>query len=222
MSTVLVEYKFRNSGPRVTTWGEKPLLIYLYNLIDGKKIQVDNQTLNPNHFFQFGRQWFTNWLVEIFEWNAGNLVKIHTDVFSPYGKKTNFHLAEFDTLEEHIEYAKACIEYINHWDISEYSIESPFAFELKEIYPEIKFSHKILDPEMSYVSYEIKKTPSSYFAYENFGVSLLNEEVVNYNNHHPYSPEGVSSYEFAKSILFGPDYKKIERYIPQDWTLINK
>ena len=42
MSTVLVEYKFRNSGPRVTTWGEKPLLIYLYNLIDGKKIQVDN------------------------------------------------------------------------------------------------------------------------------------------------------------------------------------
>ena len=222
MSLILVEYKHRDSGPRILTWGEKPLLVYLYNLIDGKKVQIDNNVINPNHFFGFGRQWFTNWLIEVFEWNNGNLVKIHTDVFSPYNKKTNFHLAEFDSLEDHYGYAEACIEYINHWSISDYAIETPFAFELLQKYPKVKFSHKILDPEECYVSYEIKKTPSAFGAYENFGVPLLNEEVVNYNNHHPYPPEDSSPYEFAKSILFGPNYKEIPKYIPQDWTLANK
>ena len=65
-------------------------------------------------------------------------------------------------------------------------------------------------------------SPSSFFAYENYGVYLLNEEIVSYNAEHPLPESEMNSYELATSILFGPDYKNSHYFIPQAWTLAEK
>ena len=49
MSIIQTEYNSRNIGLKVSTWGENPLLIYIYNIINGKKIPVANHTLPPGH-----------------------------------------------------------------------------------------------------------------------------------------------------------------------------
>lgn len=222
LTQVITEYNSKDKGVRINSWGEKPLLIYLYNNVNGKKLFVDNFTLPPGHFYEYGRTWFTNWQVEVFEWNEiGNLVNIHTSVFSPYGKKTNFFLAEFDSIEDHIDYTRACVDYINHWSISEYNIITPHANDLSTTYPDLNFVTHIEENE-SYVSYDIRRTPSSFFAYENYGVYLLNEEIVSYNAEHPLPESEMNSYELATSILFGPDYKNSHYFIPQAWTLAEK
>lgn len=223
LTQIITEYNIKDKGFRISSWGEKPLLIYAYNNVNGKKLFVDNFTLPPGHFYEYGRTWFTNWQIEIFEWSEiKDLVKIHTDVFSPYGKKTNFHLAEFDSIEDHKGYIKACADYINSWSISEYNIISPYSEELSTILPTMNFTSYLEDERDCYVSYDIRRTPSSFNSYENYGVYLLNEEIVNYNAQHPYPEKGVNSYDFAKSILFGPDYKNAEYFIPQTWTLTEK
>ena len=223
LSQVVVEHKFKNSGVRVSSWGEKPLLIYLYNIINGKKTYLDNYNLPPGHYYEYGRTWFTNWQIEVYEWNeVKNLVKIHTSNFSPYGKKTNFFLAEFDSIEDHKGYIDACGDYINHWSISECNIVTPYYEHFSKIYPNLNFTSYLEDEEDCYVSYDIRRTPSSYSSYEDYGVYLLNEEIVNYNNQHPYPEQNVDSYTFAKSILFGPDYKNSHSFIPQAWTLAEK
>jgi len=223
LSQVIVEHKFKNSGVRVSSWGEKPLLIYLYNIINGKKTHLDNYNLPPGHYYEYGRTWFTNWQIEVYEWNElKNLVKIHTSTFSPYGKKTNFFLAEFDSIEDHKAYVEACGEYINHWSIAEYNIVTPYHMDLSKIYPNLNFASYLEDDEDCYVSYDIRRTPSAYSSYEDYGVYLLNEEIINYNNQHPLPEQNVDSYTFAKSILFGPDYKNSHYFIPQAWTLAEK
>jgi hypothetical protein len=223
MSIIQTEYNSRNIGLKVSTWGENPLLIYLYNIIDGKKIQVDNYTLPPGHYFEYGRSWFTNWQVEVFEWNKkGKLTQAHTDVFSPYGKKTNFFLAEFDSIETHLEYINACVDYINHWSIPEYNIVTPHAGQIIVNNPHLNVVSSLDDETDCYVSYEIKRTPSAFNSYENYGVYILNEEIVNYNNQHPNPEVGVNDYDLARNILFGPDYKSSLKFIPPTWTLAKK
>ena len=222
LTQVITEYNKKEKGIRVSSWGEKPLLIYIYNNVNGRKLHIDNFTLPPGHFYEYGRTWFTNWQVEVFEWNeTGNLINIHTNVFSPYGKKTNFFLSEFDSIESHKGYVKACIDYINYWNISEYNIITPHKDELSTIYPDLSFTYQA-DEIDSYVSYDIRRTPSSFFAYENYGVYLLNEEIVCYNAQHPLPELGMDPYDLATSILFGPDYKNSEYFIPQAWTLAEK
>ena len=220
LTTVSTEYNLRDKGIRVNTWGDKPLLIYIYNNLNGKKTFVGNFTLPPGHFYEYDRTWFTNWQVEVFEWNeVGNLTNIHTDVFTPYGKITNFFLAEFDSIQDHKGYIKACIDYINYWSISEYNIITPHSEELSTTFPNLNFTSYLEDEKNCYVSYDIRRTPSAFNAYENYGVYLLNEEIVSYNSQHPNPERGIDSYTFAKSILFGPDYKNVEYFIPQAWTL---
>ena len=46
-----------------------------------------------------------------------------------------------------------------------------------------------------------------------------NEEVINFNFTHPYNPKDLTSYEFAKSIIFGPKFEEMEEFIPYTWTL---
>ena len=222
MAIIKVEYNHRNTGPKVLTWNEKPLLVYVYNRIKGKKILVVCYQLPPNHYFQFNRQWFTDWEIEVFEWNSGELVRVHVDIFNPYNKITHFYLAEFDSIDNHVEYIKACLEYVSKWSIQNFVIETTWALELQEKYPNITLVHKIMDEGECYVSYEIKKTLSEFGTYENFGVYILNEEIVNFNNHHPFPPDTMSSYELAKTILFGPNYDETHKFIPPTWTLAKK
>jgi hypothetical protein len=222
MAIIKVEYNQQNTGPKIITWNDKPLLVYIYNRIKGKRVLVACHTLPPNHYFQFNRQWFTNWEIEVFEWNDGELIKAHVNVFNPYNQVTHFHLAEFDPIEDHIEYAKACLEYASKWKLENFVIESPWAIDLEKEFPGVRFAHKIMDPNNCYVSYEIKKTLSEYGAYENFGVYTLSEEIVNFNNTHPVPSDTITSYELAKSILFGPNYDESYKFIPPTWTLTNK
>jgi len=219
---IKVEYNHLEAGPRVITWGEKPLLIYWSNVINDKKIMAYCAETEPGYWHQQSRQWFSNWVVEVYEWINGNMVKVHQDIFNPYAKKVHFILDEFDSIENHIEYVRACKKFISHWNLSTYAIESPYAHELKELYPDTTIAHKILDPENCYVNYVIKKTPSLNYSWENYKVWTKNVEYVLFNDHHPLNPEDQTPYEFAESILFGPDYSKLNHYIPYAWTLNEK
>ena len=216
-----VEFLYNNkgSGPKVITRGDRPLLIYLFNIINGKKTEVCYIPLEADHFYMFNRQWFTNWRIEVYEWVNGNLKTIATDEFSPTYKPTHFYL-ESDDLEESIDYAKACLDYTNHWGVNNFLIETQFHEEINQIL-EIENCVESINPaEHCYVNYIIKRGPSCSWIEESFGVNgLVNEEVVYSDMMYPYTPKNMSSYDLAHSILFGPDYKTIERVIPYDWTL---
>ena len=54
--------------------------------------------------------------------------------------------------------------------------------DLSKIYPDLNFASYLEDDEDCYVSYDIRRTPSAYSSYEDYGVYLLNEEIINYNN----------------------------------------
>jgi len=217
-STVNVEYNHFEAGPRIAVFGDNPVLVFWSTEINGVKKFVDQQVIEPGYWYQVARQWFNNWIIEAYEWNKGNLLKIKEDKFNPYNKDVYFRLDENGTIEEHEEYMKACNDFISYWNSSNYSIETPHAQDLLKKYPEVKLSQKIMD-ENCYVSFDIKTTPSAFSTVENFGVYGLNDEMVYFNHHHPENPEGMTSYEFAKTILFGPDYSRIEEFIPCDWTL---
>lgn len=217
-TTVNIEYNHFEAGPRVAVFGEHPVLVYWYNEINGVKKHVDQQVIEPGHWYQIGRQWFNNWIIEAHEWNGGNLLTIKEEKFNPYNKSVYFRLDENSPIEEHREYLKACMDFVSHWRSSSYNIESPYAHELLEENPGMKISHKIMD-EDCYVAFVIKKTPSDSNVFENFGFYGLNDEMVYFNFHHPENPDQQTPYEFAKSILFGPDYSKLEEFILHDWTL---
>ncbi len=219
MATKLeVTYNHLGQGPRVTAWGDKPLLVYWSNVVKDKKLMSYAVDLQGGYWYQQGRQWFCNWVVEVFEWNKGNLNKIHTDYFNPYNKRAHFHLDDTASYQEHVEYTKACLEFIDYWNLESYSIETPYAHELHKEFPGIFFAHKILD-EVCYVNYVIKKSPSSNFSWENYKMWTMNDEYVFFNHIHPCNFEDQTPYEFAKSVLFGPDYDKLDEYIPYAWTL---
>lgn len=212
-------YNQKGMGPKIVTRGDKPVLIYLYNIINGKKTQVCYTALDPDHFYIFNRQWFTNWRVEVYEWVNGNLKTIAVDEFSPTYKTTHFYL-ESNDLEESIDYAKACLDYIDHWGIKSYLIQTNFPEEINQVLNIDRCLQNIHAPEGCYVNYIIKRGPSCSWIEESFGVNgLINEEVVYSDMMYPYTPKDMSSYDLAHSILFGPDYKTIERVIPYDWTL---
>lgn len=213
-----VEYNHLNAGPRVIVYGEKPVLVYWFNEINGVKKMAFAEVIEPGYWHQQSRQWACNWVIEAYEWNGGNLLKIKEDRFNPYGKRVHFHLDEFGSLEEHKEYIKACIDYVSHWNLDSYTIESPFAHELLAEYPGFSISHKIID-EQCYKSFLIKKTPSDSHMWENFGIWGMNDEYVYFNQNHPENPEYQTNYEFARSVLFGPDYKKINEWVDHAGTL---
>lgn len=217
-TNINIEYNHLNAGPRVVVFGEKPILVYWFNEINGVKKMVNAEIVQPGYWFQISRQWYSNWIIEAYEWNQGNLLKIKEDKFNPYGKRIHFHLDEFGSLEEHQEYIKACIDFVSHWSLESYVVESPHAHELLKQYPGFSISHKIMD-EDCYKSFLIKKTPSDCHMWENFKTWGLNEEFVFFNHNHPENPEDQTSYEFARSILFGPDYKKLNEWVPCAGTL---
>lgn len=222
MATVVeVEYNHLEAGPRVAVFGDKPILVYWYNEVKGVKKHTFQQIIEPGIWYQYGRQWFCNWVIEAYEWNGGNLLKVHESKVNPYDKPVYFHLDENATIEEHEEYLRACMDFVSHWRSSSYNIESPYAHELLAKNPGMKISHKIMD-EDCYISFVIKKTPSDSSTFENYGFYGYNEEMVYFNNHHPQNPNEQTPYEFAKSILFGPDYSEIEEFILPDWTLKEK
>ena len=214
---VEVTYNHLGHGPRVTTWGENPVLVYWNNIIDGKEVMTYSSELNGGYWYQQSRQWFNNWVVRVYEWNKGNLKEIHTEHFNPYGKRVHFHL-ENSSLEEHRGYLKACFEFIEHWNLESYAIETKHAHELLKEFPGTSLSHKILD-ESCYVNYEIKKSPSSSYSWERYKMWSMNDEYVYFNHIHPQNPNTQSSYDFAKSVIFGPDYKSLDEWIPYAWTL---
>lgn len=220
-----VEFKYNNkeSGPKVITYGDRPVLIYLYNLEGGVKTEVEYIPLPANHFYLFPRQWFTKWRIEVLEWVSGKLQTVAVDEFTPTFSSTHFYL-EDGSLEEHLEYSKACLDYVEQYVIFDFKIESIyykelaqyFGFDINQPHP---FTDEIANPEDCYVNYVIKKTPSTGSTFENYNVPLVNEEGIFYNHHHPLSPTNLTPYEFAKSIVMGPDYKKINKFIPYSWSL---
>ena len=215
---VEVTYNNLDAGPRVTTWGDKPLLMYFNNVINGKETMAYANETQPGYWHQQSRQWFCNWVVRVYEWNNGNLLNIHTDIFNPYNKRVHFHLDDTASVDEHFEYTQACMEFARHWNLESFTIESPWAFDLAAKIPNVSFAHKILD-EGCYVNYVIKKSPSSNYTNERYGMWSMNEEYVFFNHNHPLDPDYQTPYEFARSILFGPDYNKLEEFVPYDWTL---
>lgn len=213
-----VTYNNLDAGPRVTTWGDKPLLMYFNNVINGKETMAYANETQPGYWHQQSRQWFCNWVVRVYEWNNGNLLNIHTDVFNPYNKRVHFHLDDTASVDEHFEYTQACMEFARHWNLESFTIESTWAFDLAARIPNVSFAHKILD-ETCYVNYVIKKSPSSNYTNERYGMWSMNEEYVFFNYNHPLDPDYQTPYEFARSVLFGPDYNKLEEFVPYDWTL---
>lgn len=211
-------YNEKNFGPKVTTRGDRPLIIYLYNLESGRKVEVEYISLPADHFYIFPRQWYTQWRIEVMEWVNGKLHMVGVDEFIPTYQPTHFYLEE-GTLEDNIEYTKACLDYTKKWGVNKFLIETPFYEELSKHFNLTNFTSKITDIKDCCVNYVIKKTPSAGFAFESFGVPLVNEEIIYYNHHHPVDPSSVTPYEFAKSILFGPDYKTTPKFIPYEWTL---
>jgi len=212
-------YNTKGMGPKVVGRGNKPLLIYLFNKINGKKTEVCYIPLPADHFYIFNRQWFTDWRVEVYEWVNGNLKTVAIDEFSPTYKPTHFYL-ESDNLEDSIEYSKACLDYVNHWEINDFLIETQFFQEINQILEIENCTESITSPEGCYVNYIIKKGPSCSWMEECWGVNgLVNEEVVFSDPMYPYTPKNISAYDLAHSILFGPNYKTIERIIPYDWVL---
>jgi len=212
------KYNIKGTGPKVETWGEKPFLIYMFNVVNNKKLEANSKSLPPYHFYINQRQWFTNWEIEVYEWVGGNLQLIAQDKFIPSNKITHFYL-ESNDLDETIEYTKACLEYVKHWEISQYLIETYFPEEINNHFNISHATNKIDFPEACYVNYVIKKQPSLADMEKFWGVGLINEEIIYNNFIHPYSYNNQSSYELAKSILFGPDYETIPKFIPYDWSL---
>jgi len=216
--SILVEYNKRGLGPIVHNQIEEDLLIFYNHIVNGKKYVAYTLDLQGGWYRQANRQWFCNWNIEAFKWNKGKLIKVAEDNFHPYKKRIHFHLDEEATIEEHKQYILACIEFITLWEIDSYTIETYYADQLKSEFPTLFLSEFILD-DNCYANYVIKRTPSAYSSYENFGVPSLKEEFLYFNFDHPCNPDNQTSYEFAKSILFGPDYKNLLSFFPYEWTL---
>lgn len=214
-------YNTKGKGPKIATWGDKPFLAYLSNLQGGKKVHIDCITIEAGYYYHFNRQWFTDWDIQVYQWINGGLKVVGSSVFLPTHQTTHFYL-EGENLLVNRDYARACFDYIKNWDITNYLIETEWDEELNQEFSSDRFVKKIDYPEACYVNYVIGKYPSSGEAFENYGVPLVNEEVIFYNFFHPYYPGLHTPYEFARSILFGPDYKTIEKFIPHSWSIGEK
>jgi hypothetical protein len=221
-SSFEIEYNVRGSGPRLSTWGEKKLHVTFSNIVDHKKLFVNSEIIEPGHYTLLHRQWFTNWQIEVYEWNNGKMINCFNDIFAPYGKTVHFYLDDTADINSHREYLKACQEFIEMYNSDFHLIESCYANELLLEFPYLNIISLITDDQPCYVNYEIRQTPSEMGTYENYGILGNDEEIVSYNFHHPCNPKDQSPYEFARSIILGPDYKNMETFIPYSWTLKNK
>lgn len=215
---ISVKHNIKNHGPLITNYTGENVLIYYNIIINNRKYLVYGLDIDEGWYRQSSRQWYCPWQIEVFKWNKGKLVKIAEDNFLPYKKRIHFHLSEKSTIEEHKQYILACIDFIDYWDISSYTIETKYTKELTVDFPNLFLSEFIMD-DNCYVNYVIEKSNSEYNSYENFGVPSLKEEFLYFNFNHPNNPQDQSSYEFARSILFGPDYSKLHTFFPYEWTL---
>ena len=221
-SSFNIEYNNRGSGPRLSTWGDKKLYATFSNIIDHKKTFINSEIIEPGHYTLLHRQWFTNWQIEVYEWVDGKMVNCFNNIFTPYGKTVHFYLDDTVDIETHKEYLKACEEFIKKYTPDFHLIESCYANDLLLEFPNLNIVSLITDNELCYVNYEIRQTPSEMNTYEDYGILNNDEEIVSFNFHHPCNPYEQTPYEFAKSIILGPDYKEMEKFIPYSWTLVNK
>lgn len=215
-STFKVEYNIKGIGPRILTWGDKDLKIDFYNKINHKQLLHTWGFAIPNTFWQIPRQWFSNWVIEVKEWNQGKLQTIFTDIFNPYNKTVHFYLDENSSLEEHIEYSKACNEFFKKWSTNTI-IESPFSDQLQLIFPNLIFTNKILNENDCYVNYEIKEKLSYKDLYEKYKIYMMNQEILCYGDSNPLPKDQLTPYEFAYSIIFGPNPENVQNYVPYEW-----
>jgi hypothetical protein len=218
-SNFLIEYNLRGGGPRLNTWGDKQLHVIFYNIVNGRRRFVNAAIVEPGHFTQMNRQWATNWETEAHEWVDGKLVLCFKDTYTPYGKTVHFYLDDTSSIDEHRQYLKACKDFIIANNSDYHLIESYYANELIMEFPDLNIVSLIDPNENCYVNFEIKKSLSERLTYENYGVVLNNEEVVNFCFDHPFNPEDLTPYEFARSIVLGPNFEEMDDFIPYAWTL---
>lgn len=209
-SEIYVEYNKLDYGPKINFYGSNSALIRISIMVNDVKKTLESKIILPGHFYQLFRQWYCEWIIECYEWRNGELVKIKDEIFNPYGKKIHFILEHNSSFVKHKEYLRACIEFIDRWDIYDYTIESKFANLLIKENPDINIVETIVDNDC-YVNFHIKRDHNPYI--DNF------TEMVYYNSNSPHNPENMSDYELAKSILFGPNYDLIEEYLPHDESL---
>lgn len=217
-NNIKVSYNIKNYGIKINSLGDKKLLVYIYTKIGNKKVVLHRREMLPNQFYMDGRNFFTEWIVEFFEWSDGKTKKVFTECFNPYNKIAYFYLDPNGTVEEHIEYVKAIRDFSNYWSSSGIVIES---IHLSNNDPSFLIIPKISEEQNQncYVNYMIEKKESSNMSYENYGVSTMLDEQIYFNHIHPYNPETLTPYEFARSIIFKPDYNENLRYLPHNLTL---
>jgi len=208
-----VEYNNLGYGPKISYYGEKSVIIMISTFSEGIKKTIKNEILDPGHFFLLYRQFYQEWIIESYTWNNGELVKFKTDIFNPHNKKVHIYLDNSLSClpYQHKEYVLACIDFLKKWEITDYVIESQYLNELKSEFPNINIVDKITNNDC-YVNFNIKRDVAFNDPFE---------ELVFFNNTHPHNYEDFNDYEFAKQILFGPDYSKINTYIPHGESLKN-
>jgi len=213
-----IEYNIRNVGVRFTSEGNAPVLLYLHNKVNNENLAVQWHYQQPNTFFETIRQWHTNWVIEAFEFHEGELLKVYSNEFNPYGKTVHFYLDPSMPIKDHIEYVEACHDYISHWKSDNHAIESIHSDTIKNLFPDLNIVNLIGD-EGCYVNYEIGPSNSTEGTYEKYKMVYINEEFMYYSYHQPVPHEGLTPYELAKNIIFGPDYNKLYKLFPYEWIL---
>jgi hypothetical protein len=206
MSTsVNVEYNIKGAGPKITINGDQDRE-YLVNYLatyDGIDYVVQTFTLGVNLWYAFNRSYFTNWKIEVFEANKDKVFKVHEECFMPYYKLTHIYLDSNKSFETHQNWVKVALEYGEKYE-APLVIETPYAAQFKNIYPEVDFKKVIKNEGNCYVNYVISDFGNP--PRETLVPYIFNQqEIYSDGYQYPKCYSKVDEIEFARGILFGVD-----------------
>lgn len=203
--SVSIEYNLKEVGPKTTIHGptDKTYLVNYLATYDEVDYVIETFVLKANHWYVFNRSYFTNWKIQVFESSEDKVFKIFEECFIPYFKPTHIYLDSDKSFETHQNWVKVAIEYKEKYK-SPLVIETPYASQFKNIYPEIDFREVIENEGDCYVNYIIsdfnnppKETLVPYIPHQ--------LEVYPDGWQYPKCSSQVDEIEFAKGILFGVD-----------------
>lgn len=196
------KYNILNRGPRLSLYDD-PENSYL---VDFKIVKNDTEygihsiRLKGDQYYELGRSFASNWRIKVSKWENGCIIPIYENSYNPFNQVVHIYLDSKENVRTHSEWVEVIEDYRIKYNAN-VVVQTPYFYQLANLYDSITFVGKISNPDRCYVNFIVSKKNTGYLFPKNY-----HQEVLTYDYNTPIPPYSVTNKEYIKNIIFGIDY----------------